>query len=928
MQHLNRSLLFCLLLLSSIGLRAQSLAWVKTIGANDSPLQTNGMATDAAGNTYLTGAFTGTADFDPGPGTVNLTAAGGLDIFFAKYNPDGSLAWAQRIGGSGVDRGNGIAVDAAGNVFVTGNFRGTVDLDPGPGVLNATATPGGFDPLDMFIAKYSSSGAMLWTKLITGTGQEYSEDLATDASGNVVLSAQLDGVPTDYDPGPGVYTLSATNGGQTALLKLDPSGNFIWARQIGEGGSAFPDKMRTDASGAVYLSGYFNHTVDFDPGPSSFPLSSSDASPDAYLLKLAPDGSFVWATMAGGYDYQDVYDFAIDASGAVYATGFFKDNTDFDPGPAYAIPAWQGDREAFLWKINPTGTFAWVHSFASTGNGVEQGLAVDVDANGYVFLLGQFAGTVDFDPDADVQSLDAANGNSFIGKFSPAGDLVWVRQIGGTQPADGKLRCYAPDAFVVAGLLTGTADFDPGPGVQTVTPTAAATAFIWKLASSNQITGTVFLDTNGDGIRQPAEAGAPTLVTALRNGITYVTEADTNGFYRLTVDPGTYTVTVPLPAHYSAVLPAQQTVSFAGNGGIDTAHHFALQPVAGVNDLAVWLSAESPARANRSTYYVLRYQNRGTLPISGTVRVQADPHVQFESATPAAATNSGAVQGWNFSNLAPMRSGRIYLQYLPAIGTASGTRLQYVGTIDPLAGDALPADNSDTLVHTVTASLDPNDKSVTPAGDIPPSFVAGGNYLDYTVRFQNTGNDTAFVVVLRDTLSALVDPASFQMVAASHPYRLQLGKDRDLEWTFDNIALPDSNVNEARSHGFVRYRVKALPTAAANDVIRNRASIYFDFNTPVGTNETATRITVLTALPGLPDGVTLRVYPVPAHDALRIECGGSFSWRLYSTGGSSLREGSRARDAVQVPLGGLPAGSYWLEVRTPRGRALRKVLVQ
>src|SRR5207245_7660598 len=125
----------------------------------------HGIAADSAGNVYTTGFFSGTADFDPGPGTFNVISAGGQDIFVSKLDTDGNFIWAKALGGNAQDIGFGIAVDGVGNVMTTGFFFGTADFDPGPGTFNLTSS----GLFDTFVSKLYSSGNFVWPSDLGGT---------------------------------------------------------------------------------------------------------------------------------------------------------------------------------------------------------------------------------------------------------------------------------------------------------------------------------------------------------------------------------------------------------------------------------------------------------------------------------------------------------------------------------------------------------------------------------------------------------------------------------------------------------------------------------------------------------------------------------------------------------------------------------------
>ena len=170
---------YCLLLLPSL---VSSQYWAKSVGGGSDD-RSNSIAVDGNGNVYVTGYFSGTADFDPSSSTTNLTSNGITDIFLTKYNPTGELAWAKSMGGILHAYSYDIAVDSSGNVYVTGDFYGTVDFDLGSGTYNLSSDGGS----DIFFAKYNSSGEMIWAYSLGSGGDHYSRSIAVDNSGNVYL---------------------------------------------------------------------------------------------------------------------------------------------------------------------------------------------------------------------------------------------------------------------------------------------------------------------------------------------------------------------------------------------------------------------------------------------------------------------------------------------------------------------------------------------------------------------------------------------------------------------------------------------------------------------------------------------------------------------------------------------------------------------
>ena len=222
----------------------------------------NAIAVDAAGNVYTTGYFQNTADFDPGIGISNLTSASlnGNDVFVSKLDSSGNFVWARSFGGTSTDTGNAIAVDAAGNVYTTGYFKGIADFDPGAGTSNLTAVGN----QDVFVSKLDSSGNFVWAKSFGAGSDDDATGVAVDASGNVYTTGTFRST-VDFDPGAGVSNLTAVQP-DVFVSKLDSSGNFVWAKSFGGTSTDNGNAIAIDASGNVYTTGYFYVTADFDPG--------------------------------------------------------------------------------------------------------------------------------------------------------------------------------------------------------------------------------------------------------------------------------------------------------------------------------------------------------------------------------------------------------------------------------------------------------------------------------------------------------------------------------------------------------------------------------------------------------------------------------------------------------------------------------------
>jgi len=328
--------------------RNGNFIWVKQMGGNNVAEPGGGSTViDASGNVYTTSRFSGTADFDPGPGVFNLSSVGEHDIFVSKLDAAGNFVWAKRIGGIGGDLSYSIAVDVTGNIYTTGFFSGTADFDPGAGVFNLNS----FGNADIFIVKLNGAGNFIWAKQMGGSLGDAAYSITTDPSGNVYTTGAFIG-PADFDPGPGVFILGSRISQVAFVSKLDATGNFVWAKQLGEGSLvASGVDIVLDLFQNVYTTGGFYTTADFDPGTCVFNLTSAGEF-DIYVSKLDIGGNFIWAKKMGGDGYDVGISIALDVFGNVYTTGIFYGIADFDPGDnIYNLHAFAGN--AFVHKMSP-----------------------------------------------------------------------------------------------------------------------------------------------------------------------------------------------------------------------------------------------------------------------------------------------------------------------------------------------------------------------------------------------------------------------------------------------------------------------------------------------------------------------------------------------------------------------------------------------
>jgi hypothetical protein len=255
------------------------------------------------------------------------------------------------------------------------------------------------------------------------------------------------------------------------------------------------------------------------------------------------------------------------------------------------------------------------------------------------------------------------------------------------------------------------------------------------------------------------------------------------------------------------------------------------------------------ARVGFDLTYKIFYQNVRTDTVAnGQVLFKRDSRLTFLSSVPTISSSSGDTLKWNFSSFKPLDTATITVNmHVPSAPTVNiGDTLTSLALIIPIAGDQTPSDDSSIVKQIAIGAFDPNDKYEDNEGKITSAFMSSSRYLNYLVRFQNVGTDTAFNITIKDTLDTKLDLTTLQMITASHSYSLSISG-RVLTWTFYNIQLPYSSINSEGSKGFIRFRIKPNSNLLPGDTIHNTASIYFDFNLPVRTNDAYTVLQDLTS---------------------------------------------------------------------------------
>lgn len=502
-----------LLHLGAIGAHAQlpTFEWVAqvvgpAVGGSAHP---SGIATDSAGNVVATGnILAGPYDFDPGPGTFNLTGIGGRNQVVWKLDSAGNFIFAKMIvfptAANSVYR---IAVDSADDIYVTGTFVGSADFDPGPGTSNMTSSGS-----DIYAVKLDSAGNFVWAVKTTGitANAASSQAIAVNSLDQLVITGTL-ARTGDFDPGPGTFFLGGPPLFDPYVWILDSAGGLVTAWQgttLAGGGTLMFTAVALDAADNVHVLSRFQGTVDFDPGPGAVNLTAV-GSPAAAVAKYDSAGNLLWAGKVDGTTPTGSVrvrgGLALDSAGNVYVAGHFFGEVDFDPGPGVSsVVGPNCCSSGFVAKLDNAGNLVTVGTqmvVTQVGGNLIASGHVEVDGADNVYLAGYFSGTVDLDPGPGVVNASTSGRDGFLLKLDSS--LVF-EDVGTIQPdAWRKIHVDASgNLFFGTGVKTGD-DIDPGAGTETITAGGFRDGVIVKLGGGPT-------DTDGDTVPDGSDLCAGT----------------------------------------------------------------------------------------------------------------------------------------------------------------------------------------------------------------------------------------------------------------------------------------------------------------------------------------------------------------------------------------------------------------------------------
>ncbi|MGB0523535.1 MAG: BspA family leucine-rich repeat surface protein [Flammeovirgaceae bacterium] len=727
-----------------------------------------------------------------------------------------------------------------------------------------------------------------------------------------------------------------------------------------------------DVSSGIDFRGMFANATSFNQDIGSWDVSKGEH------FRLMFYGAVAFNQAIGNWDVSNGVDFS---SMFVSATSFNQDISNWDVSKGEDFSSMFNRATAFnqdvsSWDVSKGTDFRGMFSGATSFNqaignwDVSSGRAFgfmfsgatsfnqdisnwDVSNGGHFFAM--FASATSFNQ--DLSNWDVSNGRIFRMMFSRA--TSFNQNLGTWNIAHAKdMRAMFSDSGMDVNHYDATLI---GWAKQTVTSAVQLGAtnisycfafkarnklineYGWQITDGGRkcdfdVTGQVYHDLNQNKERDADEYGLRNQKVMLLPD-SCVTLTDSAGNYHFSVPVGDYEVVI-LPQHHFELSTDEVSYPFSLPKDEAESYSFGLKSTQDLYELTTSLTA-APTRCGFTVPFWLSYQNTGTLLTDGKVKLIPDEAVTFINSSQPFLTN-GDTLIWEYSNLKPGEVRQLELSFeMPGV-EAIGDSVRFIHLVEAIESNQVAFRAQDSLISEIRCAYDPNDKTATPFGVGAERFTLKEDYLEYRIRFQNTGNDTAFNVIIRDTLQADFDLSTFEVIASSHPMRTQLEvEDGALAFYFDDILLPDSLADEPNSHGYITFKIKAKSGLPDHTKLFNTAFIYFDFNPAIQTNYTLNTLVdelptnKVTGLKFEDISQQVTIFPNPNRsDELVVRFADQLKGMAYLTitdlAGRELRSmqisNLQTAQAIKLDITSLKSGIYFIQLVQDDKRAVKKLI--
>lgn len=820
------SILFCLFFGNGFG--QYEIEWQRTLGGSSYDYLGKVIQTSDGG--YLVGG----SSWSGISGDKTDSCRGLNDFWIIKLDSLGIIEWQKTIGGNSGDWLTTIFQANDGCYFLAGtSFSG----------ISGDKTLNSFGNEDYWLVKLDHLGNINWQKAYGGILNDKLISVDKTKDGGLILAGISQ---SDSSGNKTTKLLNSDPNGDIWLVRIDTSGNIIWQSDCFYNTSHefVLYSVKQLPSGSFFLYGYYRW-VDVDD------YYNSDVS--RIYFKFDSLGSQIWERSVNGplTDY--------------YWNAYYYHNQMMDVIDEDNILI--GFTQIFSFTHNHSFNFNKIDSSSQKtlvkeirGNNRDYLNAVIHTNDGGCFLIGGS------NSGSSINKQDSCYGESgfndfWIVRLDSHYDLQWETTLGGiNRDWPTSITNTSDNGFIIGGYSNSDSS-------KTKTENSRGEYDYWiiKFKKKNLVTGKLFADLNNNQIQDSNESSlSGSKIIETNTGSSVFSRP--GGNYYLTLDTGNFHIE-PATVNYYASNPVDYSLNFSVLQQVASDKNFAFAPIESTNDLQVNIQPVIAFRPGFYGCYNINCKNVGTTTVSPSLIFYPDSLLNFASASINPSNVSSNSVSWNLPVLNPFEEINILAKVYMDQNVALGVKLISSSQINTSAPDANMANNFSSCSVEVTGSFDPNDITVSEKVIYDYNLNPSPPELIYTIRFQNTGTDTAFNVWIKGMIPEGLDFNSFELIASSSPVEVDYNfRNRVLKFSFYNILLPDSSTNETMSHGWIVYRVKPHSNLILGDSIKNQAFIYFDYNNPVATNYATT---VIEQIQNAYEGM-ISMQPNPARDFTQI----------------------------------------------------------
>lgn len=863
-------------------------------------------------------------------GTQSINAYGNVNGIIIKMDTLGNIIWATNLQDptsiQNIDvKITRILYTSQNELWVCGQIKDTAIINNQ--VYTMTSGYRGF-----FIRLDPMSGNIIQLDIASNQYSSTINQLMEDNQGNIIFTGEIGGQ---------IQFSNFTIGGAisaTYYVKLDPARNLIWQIPLRTSTSNIQPgitSLHIDNFGNIISTIQSFNAANLIYGTNIVQLAyQNNLNHYMVLTKMGPSGQLLWQNQFDGFCEIKVNESEV--GGNFYIHGYIDSLAIYQNTQ---LISQLNSNDLFIAKLNTNGSLIWHKTFGGSEDDEVRTLKKDNIGN---LIFGGFFKS------GFVENNITMVGNksiftSVLGSIDTLGNWNWMTQ-GSMHPFSN----YIHNLYVSPGnnLLTFTSFLN-----YLIIPPPFPNYLFWNVSTSilnscqlihylsnniNYITGKIFIDNNNNGIFDTGESGVKNIgVTSSSSG--FIVFTNSFGDYSLISTPGSHIVQLTtIPNNYTVTTNPLPSINFLGGGQNSSGNNIGISAPTGLNDLSTKVTAINLPRFYQPLVYSIEYKNEGSMPQNVSLNFTIPVQLNFLQSNPIPNTINGTTYSWFIPNLLPLESNNIeFISNFTLTSYNWNDTIYTTSNITPVLNDINPQDNQYDDSTRIYAPYDPNFKNVS-KNSLTIQEISGTCWLNYIIHFQNLGNDTAFHVIIKDTLSSWIDLPNLEITGTSDPVELEVDNWGRATFKFYNIMLPDSGTDFAGSCGFVKYRALLKPGLQSGDVIENLADIYFDYMPPIRTNTVATFVSYPVNNDDIIASQQIKIYPNPTEGRIiYFECkngSNEISWEIIDPLGRIINKGNSLRENMnnrfEIELDKIESGLYYLKLELDQNVHFLQVILK